>query len=466
MARYDLRYSMSLLTEADWSAAMPTDSGIVPKAAGLVETLTVADLPDGTWHFGLKTADEVPNWSEVSNSAGATIVDSAPPGPVTSLAASMTTMFSVQLTWISPGDDGQVGTASAYDLRYSAEAIDEQSWDRAARVQGVPPPQMAGSLESYVVPGLHQGTSYSFALKTIDNVGHSSDLSNVVVGRTARWQQLTFSHPGDSAQWTGVWEAAWSPDGSHIVMSASWGDSAYHADLYLISVNGGTPIRLTDEPGYARYPSWSPDGTQLAFVAPDMHKIDALWTMSPVPGSNAVIVTRGNPNVALADCAWAPDGDRIAYSVVQLVGTPGVPAYACISTVSVGSGAGQYLLCNYGVSGLNWSPDGSSIVFSSWYSQADIWVVPANGGVPQQLTFDSADDLSPTWSPRGSRIAFASDRSGNSEIWLMSVTGQDSIQLTSGPGEKGRPAWSPEGSALAVLSFENNTTDVWLVRWE
>ena len=65
---------LRLASEAQWSAATVVgDSTRVPKAAGETESLMVAGLGEGAWLFALKTADEVPNWSAMSNVASATL---------------------------------------------------------------------------------------------------------------------------------------------------------------------------------------------------------------------------------------------------------------------------------------------------------------------------------------------------------------------------------------------------------
>jgi len=106
--------------------------------------------------------------------------DTTPPFAVTDLAAGEATTDSITLTWTSPGDDGNFGTASEYDIRYSTSEITEANWDSATQATGEPAPQLAGSMESFIVGNLTPGTTYYFALKTADEVPNWSGLSNVV----------------------------------------------------------------------------------------------------------------------------------------------------------------------------------------------------------------------------------------------------------------------------------------------
>lgn len=87
---------------------------------------------------------------------------------------------SVTLQWTAPGDDGVVGVASRYDLRYSLDPITNSNFSSAAQVPNVPKPSTAGTREKVVVGGLTPSTLYYFAIKTADKAGNWSALSNVV----------------------------------------------------------------------------------------------------------------------------------------------------------------------------------------------------------------------------------------------------------------------------------------------
>ena len=87
----------------------------------------------------------------------------------------------VTLEWTSPGDDGMVGLAHAYDLRYFPMPITEQNFFAAFAVSGEPPPRPAGNRERFTVHGLIPNVNYYFALKTLDDEGNWSRLSNVIV---------------------------------------------------------------------------------------------------------------------------------------------------------------------------------------------------------------------------------------------------------------------------------------------
>ncbi len=84
------------------------------------------------------------------------------------------------LLWTAPGDDGVNGRATRYELRYSLAPITEASYATAWRVNGLPLPQPAGAPERVAVPNLVAGRKYYFALKSMDDAGNWSPISNVV----------------------------------------------------------------------------------------------------------------------------------------------------------------------------------------------------------------------------------------------------------------------------------------------
>jgi hypothetical protein len=94
------------------------------------------------------------------------------------------------LVWTAPGDDGSVGTATSYDLRMSTAPIDANNFTSALQIGGMPAPQVSGSRQRMVVRGLTRGTVYYFALKSTDDVGNQSTISNLL-----RWDWVFDTAP-------------------------------------------------------------------------------------------------------------------------------------------------------------------------------------------------------------------------------------------------------------------------------
>jgi hypothetical protein len=86
----------------------------------------------------------------------------------------------VTLVWTAPGDDARVGTATDYELRMSTSPIDATNWAGATVIAGTPTPLVAGTRQRMVVRGLTVGTTYWFAIKTVDDAGNWSDISNIL----------------------------------------------------------------------------------------------------------------------------------------------------------------------------------------------------------------------------------------------------------------------------------------------
>ncbi len=78
----------------------------------------------------------------------------------------------------------------------------------------------------------------------------------------------------------------------------------------------------------------------------------------------------------------------------------------------------------------------------------EIYVMDANGGNQRNLTNNPTDDRNPSWSPDGKRIAFTSDRDGNSEIYVMDADGGNQRNLTNNDRSDEDPSWSPDGKRI------------------
>jgi phosphodiesterase/alkaline phosphatase D-like protein len=178
---YDLRYSTSPINASNFDSAIPATGEAVARATDLGEGFSVTGLNSSTtYYFALKVADEVPNWSVISNVPNGTTLpapDTTPPSAVANLAGGIPTATSLTLTWTTVGDDDNTGTATTYDLRYSTSAINASNFATATPATGVPAPHIAGTAESMTVGGLSPSTLYYFALKVADEVPNWSGLS-------------------------------------------------------------------------------------------------------------------------------------------------------------------------------------------------------------------------------------------------------------------------------------------------
>jgi Tol biopolymer transport system component len=117
----------------------------------------------------------------------------------------------------------------------------------------------------------------------------------------------------------------------------------------------------------------------------------------------------------------------------------------------------------------SWSPNGNKIAFTSNRTgNNEIYVMNVNadgsGGTQTRLTKNSTDDSRPTWSPDGSKIAFATYRNGNSEVYVMKSDGSGQTNCSSNRASDTRPAWSPSpnGGKIAFQSDRTGDLDVYV----
>jgi len=178
-------------------------------------------------------------------------------------AGAQITDTSVRLMWTAPGDDSLSGTATEYDLRWSTSAIDAQNFAAATRISGLPAPLAGGSGETFVVTGLSPSTQYWFALKTGDERGNWSGVSNIVSATTAvstdteRPAPLAVSVSGAT---TNSVTLSWSAVGDD---SLSGTATAYDVRWSTASINDGNWASATAASGE---PAPAPSGVTQSFV--------------------------------------------------------------------------------------------------------------------------------------------------------------------------------------------------------
>ena len=191
---YDVRYSTSVITDdATFAAATPATGVPSPKPAGSTETFTLTGLAGSTTYWVAVKTHDATNVSDVSNVIVVTTTppDLVAPQTVTNLvAATSKTTGGIDLTWTAPADYGVNGagpyTCTSYNVRYSTSAItDDSTFAAATVVTDLAAPQAPGARETLTVPGLTGGTRYYFAIKTTDDAGNISAVSNSALAKAS-----------------------------------------------------------------------------------------------------------------------------------------------------------------------------------------------------------------------------------------------------------------------------------------
>jgi TolB protein len=148
-------------------------------------------------------------------------------------------------------------------------------------------------------------------------------------------------------------------------------------------------------------PSWSPDGSRIAYVSFDQKK-PIVVVQNLAQGTTKVVANHWGNNSAPA---WSPDGSRLAVTLTR---------------------------------------DGIS----------QIYAIPAAGGEPRRMTTTPAIDTEASFSPDGKWIAFTSDRGGSPQIYRMPAEGGPAQRLTFEGSYNVRPRFSPDGKSIAFVQRE------------
>ncbi len=198
---YDLRYSTELINDNNWDSAdvIPSPS---PSNAGEVESVELSDLEfNTTFYFAVKAEDDAGNISALSNVCDAIIeveIDETPPAAITNLDVNDgQSVYNNRITinWTAPGDDGNTGTCSAYEIRYRSIPITAANWNTSTLFNSPPTPAPAGTNQTCQVTGLSAGQVYYFAVRALDEADNMGDISNSPGGKIV--YQITASQCHD-----------------------------------------------------------------------------------------------------------------------------------------------------------------------------------------------------------------------------------------------------------------------------
>ena len=235
-------------------------------------------------------------------------------------------------------------------------------------------------------------------------------------------------------------EIEWSPDGRQIAFQTNRDGGNY--EIYVANADGSGQRRLTNSPGTELDPSWSRDGRRIVFESDrDVKDNFELYVMN-ADGSGQTRLTN-NPAFD-GEATWAPDGRTIAFQSDR--NTPGFHAVWLMNP----DGTNVRRL----TSGErpSWSPDGTRIAFEDYLGggeAANVEVFVTNlAGSRSRLTTNGVYDGDVGWSPDSLRIAFRSEREGNSELFVMNADGGNVRRLTANPAFDTDPRFRPPLPAL------------------
>ncbi len=233
----------------------------------------------------------------------------------------------------------------------------------------------------------------------------------------------------------------WSPDGRWVIYSSYRNDAM---ELWILELATGSAKPLLQNGAVNVEPRFSPDGKRIVFVSTLYNKRFHIFTADFTEGRIANLLRlTGEHKSDLPryyysaydheiNPVWTRDGRDIIYvsNRNHIYGTGGfwrTPSRVEAGT-DVAAGAAAH---EFHYEETNWkarpdvSPDGSRLVFSSYLGRSwhNLWVMPAGGGDAFPIAYGDWDQTYPRWSPDGTRIAFISNKSGNTEIATVRIPG-------------------------------------------
>lgn len=244
-----------------------------------------------------------------------------------------------------------------------------------------------------------------------------------------------------------------SPDGSRIAYVRKSNDimtDRARSSIWLIDVRTGAHTPLIAGAGNHLSPRWSPDGGRLAYVSTAEGGGAQLYVRWMATGATARIT--GLPD-GPDSLAWSPDGTRLAYVMT----VPGEPAR--LGKAPDKPEGAQWAPPLEVIDRVTYRADGGGYVKPGF---DHLFLVPAEGGAPRQLTFGNVSDAGPlSWTPDGRTILFSTirgddwQRSFDSEVHALDVASGTITKLTDRRGPDGAPLVSPDGSKVAYLGFDD-----------
>jgi TolB protein len=224
------------------------------------------------------------------------------------------------------------------------------------------------------------------------------------------------------------------------------------SELWVMDWDGANPKQLTKHGAIALAPAWSPDGRQLVFTS-FLRGTPALFVLTPQEGYLRLLYDKGGVN---SSATFSPDGKRIAFASSNDGNTD-------IFVVPVDGGTPQRLTSARGIDTQPaWAPNGRQIAFTSTRSGSpQIYLMDADGSNVRRLTFDGGFHDEATWANDGTRLACTIKVGDRFQIATIdTITGEQSV--IPGPGNNESPCFSPDGSMLAFASDRTGSPEIFV----
>ena len=377
-----------------------------------------------------------------------------------------TQLVAVPLTSYPGNEDGPSFSPDGTQVAFAWNGEKQDNWDIYVKQIGVEPPYRltsdpamdyspAWSPDGRLIAFLRDLPPGKTAIMLIPQRGGSERI-------LAEFNGSLRALPYD--QWL-----SWTPDSKWLVGPTSI--TGHGQSLSLYSTETGERHPVTNPPAEEvgdTAPAVSPDGRTLVFsrVSPDFYNV-TLWHLrlgegyKPI-GKEEQIQTGNMTNIG---AAWLPDGSEFVF------GSGTVSSFGLWRMAA--SNAANPRRINLDASNASWpaiSRLGNRLALATQQNDLNIWRVDLKGwgqnpGLPSRLIASTQEEMYPSYSPDGRRIAFMSRRSGTDEIWICDSAGSGTQQLTSFSGAAiYGPSWSPDAQRVALtVAAKGMKEDIYVI---
>jgi len=229
-------------------------------------------------------------------------------------------------------------------------------------------------------------------------------------------------------------------------------DRAGGPELWMMDWDGDNPKQLTKHGTIALAPVWSPDGRKLVFTS-FLRGAPALFVLTPHEGYLRLLWDKNGVN---SSATFSPDGKRIAFA-------SSIDGNTDIYVLPIDGGTPRRLTTARGIDTQPaWAPNGRQIAFTSTRSGTpQIYLMDADGSNVRRLSFDGGFHDEATWTHDGTRIACTTKVGGRFQIATIDTVTSQRTVITA-PGNNESPCFSPDGSMIAFASDRTGTSQIFI----
>ena len=244
-----------------------------------------------------------------------------------------------------------------------------------------------------------------------------------------------------------------SPDGrwvAYVRVTADVMSDRFRRSIWLVDANGANHRPLVQGAGGYGSPVWAPNGRAIAYVANEESGAEVrIFYLDTQRSATITRVPAGAGNLT-----WSPDGRTLAFQSFVEEGSDDPAAMPPQPEGSDWAGPARV------INGVVYRADGEGYLPNGY---AQIFVVPADGGTPRQLTYQARNhDGRLSWSPNGRTLYFSANAEDGweydpveADIYSLDITSGAVTRLTTRDGPENNPVVSPDGRRIAYVGFDD-----------